>query len=82
MLYDSANFNGTCLLDPHDQLTVLQGPSDRHDGLILAKVQGKTAIEWPFCPAQAEVLLGIPHNKQKTAFFSGTQSRLMEWWKQ
>lgn len=81
LLYESANFNGTCLVDPHDPLTVLQGPSDRPDGLILAKVQGKTAIEWPFCPPQAEVLFVVPHSMQKTAFFPGAQSRLMEWWK-
>lgn len=80
LLYESANFNGTCLVDPHDPLTVLQGASDRIDGLILARVQGKTAIEWPFCPPQAEVLLSLPHSMQKMAFFSSAQSRLMEWW--
>jgi hypothetical protein len=81
LLYESAHLDGTCLLDPHDPLMALQQPSDRPDGLILAKVQDKTAMEWPFCPPQAEVLLGLHHSMQKTAVFSGAQSRLMEWWK-
>src|SRR5574339_589155 len=44
LLYEGANFKGTCMLDPHDPLMVVQRPSDRSDGSILAKVQGKTSI--------------------------------------
>jgi len=48
LLYKSTGFDGTCLLDPNDPLMVLRQPKDRREGVIFAKVQGKTAIEWPF----------------------------------
>ncbi len=79
LLYESAKFDGTCLLDPHDPLMVVQRPSDRPDGLILAEVQGKTAIEWPFCPPQAEVLLALHQILKKTEIVPGTQQKLNEW---
>ena len=81
LLYESAKFDGTCLLDPHDPLMVIRPPSDRPDSLIFAKVQGKTAMEWPFCPPQAEVIL-TPHQiMQKIDVLSETKKSLMEWWK-
>lgn len=81
LLYESGNFDGTCLLDPHDPLMVIQRPSDRSDGSILAKVQGKTTIEWPFCPPQAEILL-MPHQiVQKSDVLAETGRTLRNWWR-
>jgi hypothetical protein len=81
LLYESAKFDGTCLLDPHDPLMVIRRPSEGPDSLIFAKVQGKTAIEWPFCPPQAEVILTQRQIMQKVDVLSETKEKLTEWWK-
>ena len=81
LLYEGANFNGTCLLDPHNPLMVVQRPSDRSDGSILAKVQGKTSIEWPFCPPQAEILLMQHQIAQRSDVLSDAARKVKEWWK-
>lgn len=79
LLYESARFDGTCLLDPEDPLMVIERPSDRPDRLVLAKVQGKTAFEWPFCPPQAEVLISLRQVMQKPDLWSETKVRLSQW---
>lgn len=66
----------TCLLDPDNPLIIVQGPNDRPDGLIVAEVQGRPAIEWPFCPLHAEVLLKANQTFQKPAVFSGVKEML------
>lgn len=80
LLYETGKFDGTCLLDPKDPLMVIQRPSDRQDGLILAKVQGKTTIEWPFCPPQAEVLLEEHQIMQKKDFVGEAAQKITHWW--
>lgn len=80
LLYETAKFDGTCLLDPEDPLMVTQRPVERADGLILAKVQGKTTIEWPFCPPQAEVLLNQHQIIQKTDVVAKVGRKLEQWW--
>ncbi len=62
--YDRDNYDGTCLLDPQDPLIVLKPPSDRESS-VLAKVQGKTNSEWPFCPPQSEVIIANHQLAQK-----------------
>lgn len=52
-----AGYDATCLLDPKDPMIVLQTPPEGSDENLLAQVQGKSAIEWPFCPPQAELLI-------------------------
>ncbi len=52
-----AGYDSTCLLDPKDPMIVLQTPPEGSDEDLLAQVQGKSAIEWPFCPPQAELLI-------------------------
>ena len=52
-----AGYDSTCLLDPKDPMIVLQTPAEGSDEDFLAQVQGKSAIEWPFCPPQAELLI-------------------------
>ncbi len=77
LLYESARFEGTCLLDPQDPLIVMQRPTDRPDGLVLAKVQGKTVTEWPFCPPHAEVLLSLGQVMQKPEFWTEVKTRFL-----
>ena len=66
LLYESTGFDGTCLFDPHDPLMVLRQSKGRIEGIIFAKVQGKTAIGWPFYPPQAEILIPRGHIIQNT----------------
>jgi hypothetical protein len=68
--------NDTCLLDHGNPLIVLRDPNDRPDGSIIAQVQGRPAIEWPFCPPHAEVLLKPHQMFQKPAVFSGVKELL------
>lgn len=55
--YREQGYEATCLLDPKDPLIVTHAPEEGSDDLIIAQVQGKTRIEWPFCPPQAELLI-------------------------
>jgi hypothetical protein len=68
--------NDTCLLDPGNPLIVVQSPNERLDGSIIAQVQGRPAVEWPFCPPHAEVLLKAHQVFQKPAVFSGMKELL------
>lgn len=61
-----AGYDATCLLDPKDPMIVLHTPaegSDEED--IIAQVQGKNTIEWPFCPPQAELIIKPYHVTQQ-----------------
>ncbi|MDR4481361.1 MAG: hypothetical protein R3B37_16635 [Nitrospira sp.] len=64
--YRQAGYESTCLLDPKDPLIVTHGPSENESGeVIIAQVQGKSTIEWPFCPPQAELLVKRHHITQQ-----------------
>jgi len=80
LLYESAKFDGTCLLDPQDPLMVIQRPSDRSDGMVLVKVQGKTKMEWPFCPPQAELLVATHQIAQQPDGLAEIRKTVLEWW--
>lgn len=66
----------TCLLDPQAPLIIVQRPSDRQDGAILALVQGSPATEWPFCHPQTEVVLKLHQIVQKTEPLEEIRKRL------
>lgn len=70
----------TCLLDPDNPLIILQRPSERSDKTILAQVQGNPAIEWPFCPPHAEVLLQAHQIFQKPDVFVRVKETLAGVW--
>jgi len=55
----------TCLLDPGNPLTIAQEPTNQANGTLVAKVQGHSGKEWPFCPSPAEVLLTAHQIVQK-----------------
>lgn len=55
--YQQQGYESTCLLDPNDPLIVTHAPAEGPNDLIIAQVQGKNRIEWPFCPPQAELLV-------------------------
>ncbi|WHZ23480.1 MAG: hypothetical protein OJF47_002592 [Nitrospira sp.] len=63
--YQQAGYDSTCLLDPKDPLIVTHSPAEGSDDMIIAQVQGKSRIEWPFCPPQAELLVKRHHVTQQ-----------------
>lgn len=67
----------TCLLDPGNPLIVLHAPHAQPNGLIVAQVQGSPAVEWPFCPVHAEVMLKPHQMSQKPALFRGVGTMLV-----
>ena len=66
----------TCLLDPGNPLIIIQRPTDRLEGTILAQVQGSPANEWPFCPPHTEVLLKAHQVFQTPSILSGASEML------
>ncbi|ALA56824.1 hypothetical protein [Nitrospira moscoviensis] len=65
-----------CLLDPGNPLIIIGTPGDQPDEAILAQVQGNPAIEWPFCPPHAEVLLKAHQIYQKPDVLKQAQELL------
>ena len=63
--YRHVGYESTCLLDPKDPLIVTHSPTEGPDDEIIVQVQGKSTIEWPFCPPQAELLLNRRHVTQR-----------------
>lgn len=63
--YQQAGYESTCLLDPKDPLIVTHSPVEGSDDTIIAQVQGKSRLEWPFCPPQAELLVKRHHITQQ-----------------
>ena len=58
--FQQLGYQKFCILEPREQLVVLQRPAHRSDGTLAAEIIGGTKKEFPFCPAQAEVILQ-PH---------------------
>ncbi|MBI4003256.1 MAG: hypothetical protein HY348_15935 [Nitrospira defluvii] len=63
--YQQIGYESTCVLDPKDPLIVTHSPAEGPDDEIIAQVQGKSTIEWPFCPPQAELLVKRRHITQQ-----------------
>ena len=63
--YHQLGYDSTCLLDPKDPLIVTHSVAEAPDDEIIAQVQGKSTIEWPFCPPQAEVFIKRNHITQQ-----------------
>ncbi len=70
----------SCLLDPNTPLIIIQEPSVRPDGPLVAEVQGSLANEWPFCPVHAEVVLQTGQLFQKPALFTAVKRLLARVW--
>ena len=63
--YQRAGYENTCVLEFRDPLLVMSRPAESPAGPFRAQVQGKTKLEFPFCPPQAEVILKPHHVFQK-----------------
>ncbi len=74
--YHAAGYQTHCYLEPREELVVLQRPMDRQDGAVKARFEGKTTLEVPFCPPQAEVLVKPHQIVQKVGLWEGWKDRL------
>ena len=55
--YRHNGYSNYCVLEPQEQLVILRKSSDRADRSFVAQFEGKTVIQFPFCPPQAEVVV-------------------------
>ena len=77
-----AGYEATCMLDPKDPLIVTHSPSEDESGeVIIAQVQGKSTIEWPFCPPQAELLVKRHHITQQPSILQDIRDGLLRLFK-
>ena len=73
-----AGYESTCLLDPKDPLIVIQAPAEGPDEAIVTQVQGKSMIEWPFCPPQAELLVKRHHITQQPSLLQDLREGMLK----
>ena len=74
--FHQLGYQNFCILEPRDQLVVLQRPAHRADGTLLAKVIGEGKTEFPFCPPQAEVILKAHQTSLKVDIWGGFKDTL------
>ena len=79
--YREVGYKSTCLLDPKDPLIVTHAPAEGRDDVIIAQVQGKTRIEWPFCPPQAELLVQRHHITQQPSLLQDLRDGMVRLFK-
>lgn len=79
--YQQAGYTNYCVLEPSDQLVVIQKPSDRPDGSLLARFEGKTAVQFPFCPPQAQVIVKAHQVIQKESLLRTIRDRIERFFK-
>ena len=69
-------YQNFCILEPRDQMVVLQQPAHRADGTLAAKIIGEGNRGFPFCPAQAEVILKSHQASLKVDILGGFKDTL------
>jgi hypothetical protein len=74
--YERAGYEATCILELHDSLIVVHRPADHLDVPFRAQVQAKTALQFPFCPPQAEVFVKPSQVAQKPNVLADLKARL------
>ena len=55
--YQVFGYHGYCILQPRDQLLVVESAEARADGAYLAQKVGTRKREFPSCPSQSKVIL-------------------------
>lgn len=63
--YQGVGYESTCVLEFRDPLLVMSRPAESLAAPFRVQIQGKTKLEFPFCPPQAEVILRPYHVFQK-----------------
>lgn len=79
--YQQAGYTNYCVLEPKDQLVIIQRPSDRSDGSLLVRFEGKTTIQFPFCPPQAEVIVKSHQVIQKESLLRAIMDGIVNFFK-
>ncbi len=74
--FQQLGYQNFCILEPRDQLVVLQRPAHRADGTLAAKIIGEGKTEFPFCPPQAEVILKAHQASLKVDIWGGFKDTL------
>ena len=75
--YQRAGYENTCVLEFRDPLLVISRPAGSSTGPFRAQIQGKTKLEFPFCPPQAEVILKPYHVSQKPNLLTDLKNSLI-----
>jgi len=73
--YESAGYQDYCVLEPRDQLTIVQ-PPQRPDGSLLARVERNAPADIPFCPSHADVFVRPHQVVQKERPWQAITARL------
>ncbi|MGH7232323.1 MAG: hypothetical protein ACREJU_13340 [Nitrospiraceae bacterium] len=74
--YEQAGYEQSCVLEHRDPLIIVRRPSDRPGSALVAEVQGKIQIEFPFCPPHAKVIVKPHHITQKPSILSDIKDNL------
>ncbi len=76
--YQRAGYENTCVLEFRDPLLVMSRPAESPAVPFRAQIQGKTKLEFPFCPPQAEVILKRHHVFQKPNLLTDLKGSLTQ----
>jgi hypothetical protein len=76
--YERAGYENTCVLEFRDPLLVMSRPAEPSAAPFRAQIQGKTKLEFPFCPPQAEVILKPYQVFQKPNLLTDLKDSLIE----
>jgi hypothetical protein len=79
--YQHAGYENTCVLEFRDPLLVMSRPAAHQPGPFHAQIQGKTKLEFPFCPPQAEIIVKPFHVVQKPSLLTDLKDRVNELFK-
>lgn len=74
--YQRAGYENTCVVEFRDPLLVMSRPTESIAAPFRAQIQGKTKLEFPFCPPQAEVILKPYHVFQKPNLLTDVKDSL------
>lgn len=74
--FQALGYRNFCVLEPRDQLIVLQPPAHRADGTLTAKTIGGAMEEFPLCPPQATVILKPHQASLKVDVWGGIKDTL------
>ncbi|MBM4132500.1 MAG: hypothetical protein FJ245_01910 [Nitrospira sp.] len=74
--HEGAGYQDYCVLEPRDQLTIVQ-PPQRPDGSLLARVERTGPTDVPFCPPQATVFIRPQQVVQKENPWQEIKARLV-----
>lgn len=79
--YEQAGYEQSCVVEPRDPMIIIRRPSDRPESSLVAEVQGKTKMEFPFCPPHAKVIVKPHEVILKSDFLSDIKDSLVRLFK-